>query len=231
MTPLYTKACRLGGRCAAVLAVFLTGLGASGFVAGSSAAEQTVTDRHGPPEAAHDLNQKVSRSPKEFRKGTATLAQIKDWIARNLPGQPRWFTSERDLDQDGIPDLLIADDRNSGTGGHAFEAFLRTPEGFRYIGEFSEPYRTLPPVAGHLRFVIAGHISAGEIGVALVELRPDGLHRLASAAVAAGDQGTAEGNRLADELLRAPTVSMKTLRLLFGAMADPMSQDTYGPEK
>jgi hypothetical protein len=198
----------------------------------SSVPPQDIRDRQGPEVvASDDLNSKVATSPREFREGTATLKQIKSWIAQEDPGEPKWIIEEPDLDLNGMPDLLVADDRNTGTGGRNYEAFLRTKSGFRYVGELGSAIRPLPAVGGHARVVMAGHISAGEVGVALAELRPNGLHRLASAVLAAGDQGTVEGSRLCDELMTAPTVSVEILRLIFGPKAYPTSGKTSQSER
>lgn len=139
------------------------------------------------------------------------------------PGEPRWVTEDLDLDPDGTPDLLLADDRITGTGGRGWWAFLRTPSGFRFIGMLGGTIRSLPAVGGHPRFATADHISSGEVGVALAELRDDGLHRLASAVLAAGDQGTDAGSRLYEELMLAPAVSVDALRYIFGSEAYPLS--------
>ncbi len=211
----------------AIFAIALNLLAVFGSTAWEAPSPQDVRNRKGPPaSAADDLNSRVATSPDDLRDGTATLDQIEAWMAREwaAPGEPRWVIDQPDLDSDGTADLVVADDRFTGTGGRNWQAFVRTPRGFRYIGELASGIRPLPAFGGHPRVVMAGHISAGEVGVALAELRDDGLHRLASAVLAAGDQGTAEGNRLFNELMLAPTVSVEVLRMIFGSQTYPESR-------
>lgn len=213
-----TKANRI-----ALSILFMLGIICLSGLALSSPILQDIWDRKGPRKsAADDLNLKVATSPQEFRNGKATLDQIKVWLlAQKVPGEPIWVIEEPDLDLDGTPDLPVADDRYTGTGGRNYEAFIRTKLGFRYIGELASEIRPIPAFGGRARLVMAGHMSAGETDVALVEIRQDGLHRLASAAIAAGDQGTAEGNRIIEKLMREPEVSLEILRLVFGPEAYP----------
>lgn len=217
----------------ALILLFILGIVAVSGLTLSSPIREDIWDRKGPPKsAADDLNSKVAKSPEGFQNGTASLDQIKVWFAREFPGEPRrWVIEEPDLDLDGTPDLLVADDQFTGTGGRNYEAFLRTRLGFRYIGELGSEIRPVPAVGGHARIVMAGHMSAGEAGVALAEIRQDGLHRLASAAIAAGDQGTAEGNHIFEKLMRAHTVSLDILRLVFGPEAYPTPDRTGRSER
>jgi hypothetical protein len=60
-------------------------------------------------------------------------------------------------------------------------------------------------------------MGSGRAHVRLAVLNPDGLHQLATAILAAGDSGTAEGNRLYRELMSAELVSPETLRHVFGS--------------
>jgi len=200
---------------------------------------QAVQNQQGPPPADRDLNAEVARSPRECRDGTATLDEIKAWIAA-APGladvQPRFVIRETDLDRDGTTDLLIADDRLSGSAGRVYHVFLKAIRGFRYVGNlwsmFWHAPRPLPAVAGHPRIVMPGNCGAGCVFVGLAELRQDGLHLLALAEIAAGDQGNAEGNALFEELLRAPTVSTETLRSVFGSsLYPPASKGVRDPAR
>jgi hypothetical protein len=47
-------------------------------------------------------------------------------------------------------------------------------------------------------------------------LDADGIHEVAKAQIAAGDSGTEEGNRIADELFGEKPVSAEVLRRVFG---------------
>jgi hypothetical protein len=161
-----------------------------------------------------------AKLPPEFLNGTATLEQIKTWIAAEnsyLPGQPTWELEEQDLDLDGVYDLLISDTRLGGSGGNPYIAFIRTPAGYRCIGCFLGSIRTLPLEAGHLpRLVTSSAMGSSTSEIQLLELRPHGLYLLASAELAAGDGGTEEGNRDWNELFESKTVSTETLRKIFG---------------
>ncbi len=168
-----------------------------------------------------ELNWGYAMSPASFRDGSATLEQIKAWIAGNnsyLPVAPKWEVVEKDLDFDGRADLLISDGRLGGSGGSVYSVFLRTPQGFRYIAVILGWIRGIPVERGQPSRFVTGHsLRSGQALVQLAELRTDGLHRVAKASVAAGDSGTSEGNRLYRELMESATISPETLRRVFGA--------------
>ena len=160
--------------------------------------------------------------PTEFKRGTATLDQVKAWSASLLSYPESKSALEivaKDLDQDGTNDLLVADPAMAGTGGNNYLAFIRTPRGYRYIGHVGfGALRVLPKDAtGQTKLVTWWHVSAGEGGVTLVTLDSNGFHEVTNVTVYAGDQGTAEGNRIADELFGTNDLSPAELNRIFGA--------------
>jgi hypothetical protein len=170
---------------------------------------------------ASRLNERFAKSPPALQDGTATIELVKGWLARDatyLSGPPSWVTREQDLDLDGIADLLIADPRLSGSGGSSYAAFLRTPHGFRFLGDFVGSIRALRSMRGHV--VIATASGSGFADLQLAEIRSDGFHRLASVRLAAGDSGTEDGNRLYRELMRSDAVSVELLRRVFGPIVE-----------
>lgn len=173
-----------------------------------------------------DLNETyVIRPPDEARDGTATLDQIRAWMVEEflymfpgrLPADSIPFeVQSRDLDLDGVADILV-DLRRGGSGGGVYAAFLTTRLGYRFIATFQGGIRTLPSEQGlPVWMVIGSSLGSGTALVQLAELREDGLHRIARGTLAAGDSGTDEGNRLFEELFRAGVVSSETLRTVFG---------------
>jgi hypothetical protein len=130
---------------------------------------------------------------------------------------------ELDLDFDGINDVLI-DRQTGGQSGGVHSAFLSTSRGFRFIGTFFGTIRPLRVEPGQrIRFVIGSAMGSDRSHVRLAESRADGLHQLATAILAAGDSGTAEGNRVYRELMSAEVVSAEILRLVFGLAILPAS--------
>ena len=158
--------------------------------------------------------------PAEFKNGTASLEQVKAWSASLLSilGKPSLEIIEKDLNQDGTNDLLVAENGMHGTGGNSYLAFERTPKGYRYAGDLEfGAIRVLPKDESHQQKILTWwHLSAGEGVVTLVMLDSNGFHEMAHATVHAGDGGTEEGNRIADELFGTNAVSPELLRHVFG---------------
>jgi hypothetical protein len=158
--------------------------------------------------------------PAEFKNGSASLKQVKAWSVSLLsdPSKQSLEIIEKDLNQDGTNDLLVAEKGMAGTGGNSYLAFERTPRGYHYWGHLGfGAIRVLPKDESHQQKILTWwHLSAGEGGVTLVILDKDGFHEIANATVYAGDSGTEEGNRIADNLFGTNKVSQETLRQLFG---------------
>ena len=159
--------------------------------------------------------------PREFINGTASLAQAKAWTASLLSepnAEPTLEIVEEDLNQDGTKDLLVAETHRAGTGGNSYLAFETTPKGYRYLGElFYGALRVLPKErTGSQKMLTMSCLGSGDCTVQLTMLDADGFHEVAKAEIAAGDSGTDEGNRLADALFRAETVSPEILKQVFG---------------
>jgi hypothetical protein len=159
--------------------------------------------------------------PAEFKKGTATLKQVKAWSASELSdvvARPSLEIIEKDLNQDGTNDLLVAEEANAGTGGNTYLAFEATSRGYRYIGHLGfGAIRVLPKDDPHRQKILTWwHLSAGEGGVTLVILDSSGFHEITNVTVYAGDQGTAEGNRIADEFFGTNDVPAAELNKIFG---------------
>jgi hypothetical protein len=158
--------------------------------------------------------------PSEFKNGTASLKQVKDWSASllsDLNGKPSLEMLAEDLNQDGTNDLLVAEEKMAGTGGNNYLAFEKTPAGYRYIGNLGfGAIRVLPKDESHQQKILTWwHLSSGEGVVALVILDQNSFHEVAHATVYAGDSGTEEGNRIASELFGTNAISPETLRQIF----------------
>jgi poly(3-hydroxybutyrate) depolymerase len=176
-----------------------------------------------PTAAPQPMNGTATRLRSALRSGTATIAQVRTFMQGEhvnvFPEVPLVQASfairELDLDFDGVNDIVM--ERYARLeGGGAYSAFLATPRGHRYIGSFFGDIRPLRAEPGQrARFVIASAMGSDRVHVRLAELRPDGLHQLATAVLLAGDTGTAEGNRLHRELMSADVVSAETLRRVF----------------
>ena len=165
----------------------------------------------GPTPAAQPMNSTMIPLPESLRNGTAPVEQIGAWIHAEhknvypeIPIDSAPFrTRELDLDLDGVNDRTMQRYGRTSAGG-AHSAFLKTPRGYRFIGSFVGDIRPLPLVAGQRgRFVVTSPMGSGKVHVRLAELRADGLHQLATAILAAGDSGSAEGNRLYRDLMSA----------------------------
>ena len=159
--------------------------------------------------------------PAEFKNGTASLEQVKAWSASQLSilwNQPHLEIMERDLNQDGTNDLLIAETHMGGTGGNSYLAFERTPKGYRYLGDLAfGAMRVLPKDESHHQKILTyWHLSCNEGTVALLILDATGFHEFKHTTIHPGDSGTEEGNKIYEELFGTNIVSPETLRLLFG---------------
>jgi len=159
--------------------------------------------------------------PAEFRNGTASLKQVKAYASSllgYLGGQSSLEMMEADLNQDGTRDLLVADDSGAGSGGNVYLAFAKTPTGYRYLGDLSfGALRVLPKDAsGKQKMLTMSCAGSGNCTVFLVVLDASGFHEVARAYLAAGDSGTNEDNRTADELFGTNQVSAALLAKVFG---------------
>ena len=199
-------------KVAALMVTMATVVSGEGFAQDSTSA------------AVRPMNETATPLPADLRNGTATIEQIRAWMRTEtlylFPGIPAeqvtFPVREQDLDFDGIRDVLI-ERHGGGSGGRVYSTFLATSRGYRFIGTFLGAIRPLPVERGQRsRFVIATSMGSGSVHVRLAELYPDGLYQVAVAMLAAGDSGTAEGNRLYRELMSAEVVSPETLRQVFG---------------
>jgi hypothetical protein len=165
--------------------------------------------------------------PSALRDGTATMEQVRAWLLAEhtnvypeIPvDQVPFPVRELDLDLDGKNDALIERYRRDTVSGPR-SAFLNTARGYRFIGTFYGDIRPLSFERGQpSRFVITSAMKNGSVHVRLAVLRADGLHQMATAIIAAGDGGTADGNRLYREIISADVLSSGTLRKIFGDLA------------
>jgi hypothetical protein len=177
-----------------------------------------------PSPAAQPMNATATPLPESLRNGTAVIEQVRVWmLAEHVNVYPEvavdqvtFPAREVDLNLDGTVDILMAR-YTTGQGDRPQSAFLSTPRGYRYVGTFNGSIRPLAVESGQRnRFVIASAMGSDRVHVRLAELRPDGLHQLATAILAAGDSGSVEGNRLYRELMTAAVVEPETLRNVFG---------------
>jgi dienelactone hydrolase len=177
-----------------------------------------------PSPAAQPMNATMVPLPADLRNGTATIEQVRAWMEAEhlqvLPevpvGQVTFPLREQDLDLDGTTDALI-ERHATGPGEGPLSAFLTTSRGYRFIGTFYGTIRGLAVEPGQRsRFLIAGAMGSGRAHMRLAELRPDGLHQVATAILTAGDSGTAEGNRLYRDLMSSDVVSPEAVRQVFG---------------
>jgi dienelactone hydrolase len=182
-----------------------------------------------PSPAAQPMNGTVTGLPRELRNGTATIEQVRAWMQAEhvkvfpeIPVEQVTFAvREQDLDFDGIIDVLMQR-YVTGSGEGPYSAFLTTSRGYRFIGTFYGAIRPLPVELGQpSRFVIASAMGSARMHVRFAELKPDGLHQVATAILAAGDSGTVDGNRLYRELMSAQVVSWQTLSQIFGSAPTP----------
>lgn len=155
--------------------------------------------------------------PTELRDGTATAARVRDWATHTYPDgdHPGRPVRNIDLDQDGNADL-VAEVWGGGSGGALRAAFLSTPSGYLYVGSFLGVIVPLSRVAGESpRLVISSNSGSGCTVLLLIELRPDGMHRVAESSLRAGDGGTAEGNRLHTALFGVPVAPASVVQQVF----------------
>lgn len=159
----------------------------------------------------------------EFRDGTATLAQVQDWVTRTWTDG--YFRNESpgpapapiDLDQDGVADLL-REIPGGGSGGAMHAAFLSTPSGYRFAGTFQGRVVPVSRAAGEPPRVVTSSRSGGGCWVVqLIELRAAGMYRLAQSSLRAGvdDHARAEDSRLYGAMFEVPVAQASAVRQVF----------------
>jgi hypothetical protein len=131
------------------------------------------------------------------------IAHLPAWLERRFPpevyGQPTLTADERDLDGDGVPDLIVSTTAGVGNAGQPHFLFKRIHAGYVLLGEiFMHPlaYRVLPPTDdGRVRLVMYHRTSASEGHIHWLIHGEDGFSRWHTEQIHPGDGGTDEGRR------------------------------------
>ena len=111
--------------------------------------------------------------PREFRVGTATRAQAEAWTRSLVGGTTEksvTHAQELDLNEDGVKELLLEDQRScGGTGNNTHFVFKHTSRGYRYIATLAYvEIEVIPRSETHEPLIFtSSHISASESSVGL----------------------------------------------------------------
>jgi hypothetical protein len=158
--------------------------------------------------------------PFEFRRGTASRAQVAAWSS-SLLGTNALESLWIDIDRDGINELFVSQPAHRGTGGNFYLAFRERRRGFQYLGRLF--FGSLRPIAAEdherARVLTSSSIGGGECMVAIQVLQSDGFHPVASRALPCGDGAAdGEGDRLIRKLFfDSQSPPQEFLRTVFGA--------------
>jgi hypothetical protein len=160
--------------------------------------------------------------PREFRNGTGSLQDVYAWSAslfnwNESAEYPPLQSLKADIDGDAVPELFVCQPAHAGNGGNSYLAFRQGRRGFRYLGRLGfGGIRTAPADhKGQARVLTSWHISAGNVGITLLALTPEGFREVAARDLSAGDSGDAEGNRLCALLFESEIVTDCALRSVF----------------
>jgi hypothetical protein len=157
--------------------------------------------------------------PAEFRRGTASRADVEAWSCSLLGLNP--LKSRRmDIDGDGNGELFISQPAHAGTGGNGHLVFREGRRGFQYLGRLF--FGSLRPISvdftGRARLLSSSWMGGGECMVTIHVLRPDGFHPLTTRVLPCGDSATdGEGGRVIKRLFDSETLDEDTLRAVFGS--------------
>jgi hypothetical protein len=157
--------------------------------------------------------------PSEFRRGTASRAEVDAWSASLLGANP--LESRRlDIDGDGAGELFISQPAQRGTGGNSYLVFREGRRGFSYLGTLE--FGLLRPLAkdgqGRVRVLTGGSMGGCECLVIIQMLQPDGFHSAANRVLPCGDGAAdGEGGRLFKLLFDPESPPEDILRRVFGA--------------
>lgn len=159
--------------------------------------------------------------PREFRLGTARLADVNAWSV-SLQGSQQPLQSMRlDIDFDGIPELFVSQPAFTGNGGNAHLVFHEGKRGFQYLGRlfFRGIRPTKPGVDGKPRVLISSWMGEGKLNVAVHVLEGDGFHEIVNRVLPGSDGAVwadPEGGRLLKRLFDSEVPSEDVLRAAFG---------------
>lgn len=157
--------------------------------------------------------------PSEFRRGTASRADVDAWSCSLLGANP--LESVRvDIDRDGLAELFISQPAHRGTGGNSHLIFREGRRGFHYLGRLF--FGSLRPMMtdghGKARVLTSSWMGGGECMVTIHSLHFDGFHSTASRVLPCGDSATdGEGGRLVRLLFDSESPPQDVLRMVFGA--------------
>jgi hypothetical protein len=120
--------------------------------------------------------------PDEFKNGTATLENVKDWSGAywadyHTSGekQPGLEFMSLDASSEKLVLAMVGKARNS-----SYFVFKKTPAGYKYVGDLhgSNFYRLYYPETGNAYVLITWHMGRGEMGLSLMQLRDDKLQNV-----------------------------------------------------
>lgn len=157
--------------------------------------------------------------PSEFRRGTASRADVDAWSCSLLGTNP--LASRRiDINGDNFGEVFVSQPAYHGTGGNSYLVFREGRRGFSYLGRLS--FGSLRPIAsdgsGRVRVLTSSWMGGGECMVTVQILRPDGFHPAASRVLPCGDSAIdGEGGRLVKLLFEPESPPQDVLRMVFGA--------------
>ena len=157
--------------------------------------------------------------PSEFRRGTASRADVDAWSCSLLGTNP--LESLRvDIDGDRIGELFISQPAHRGTGGNSHLVFRERSSGFQYLGTlgFGLIRPLTPDIKSRARVLTSWWIGGGECMVTMYVLTVDGFRAVTERALPCGDSATdGEGGRLHKQLFDSETLTLEFVRSVLGS--------------